>query len=89
MDMDLPPNDDPRRIAVRSWLAAHPTPTRAQLGQSGYLTPHWPAPWGLDAEPEHQLIIDDELEAVATVYPESAIGLGWAGPTILVGGTPE
>jgi len=42
MDMDLPPNDDPRRHAVRSWLAEHPRPTQADLAASGYLTPHWP-----------------------------------------------
>ncbi|MEP1126344.1 MAG: acyl-CoA dehydrogenase family protein [Ilumatobacter sp.] len=91
--MDLRPSDDPRRVAVRSWLAEHPAPTRGQLGASGYLTPHWPAPWGLDADPEHQLIIDDELRnapsgPVETFFESSTIGLGWAGPTILEGGTP-
>lgn len=89
MDMDLPSSDDPRRSAVRSWLAEHPAPTQAQLGASGYLTPHWPAPWGHDADPVHQVIIDDELSAVGTTFHESQIALGWAGPTILAGGTPE
>jgi alkylation response protein AidB-like acyl-CoA dehydrogenase len=89
MDFDLPPDDDPRRLAVRSWLADHPDPSRAQLGAAGYLTPHWPEPWGLGADPEHQLIIDDELSGIDTYDLDSQIALGWAGPTILTGGTPE
>ena len=61
MDFDLPADDDPRRLAVRAWLAANPHPTGRQLAEAGYVVPHWPAPWGLDADPMHQLIIDDEL----------------------------
>jgi len=89
MDFDLPPDDDPRRLAVRAWLAEHPNPSRYDLGVTGYLTPHWPEPWGLGADPEHQLIIDQELHGVQTQFDDSAIALGWAGPTILEGGTPE
>ncbi len=80
---------DPRRAAIRAWLAEHPEPTQADLGRAGYLSPHWPEPWGLGADPEHQLIIDDELSEVETRFPHSAIGLGWAGPTLLAGGTQE
>ena len=32
--------------------------------------PHWPEPWGLDADPIHQLIIDDELRAAGVRRPE-------------------
>ena len=39
-----------------------PTPTAAELVDAGYVVPHWPRPWGLDAEPELQLIIDDEIK---------------------------
>ena len=89
MDFDLPADDDPRRLAIRSWLADHPDPTRAQLATAGYVAPHWPAPWGLDADPEHQLIIDDELTAAGVQPLGASIAIGWAGPTILAGGTPE
>lgn len=89
MDMDLPPADDPRRQAVKAWRAEHPDPTREELARSGYLTPHWPAPWGHDADPIEQLIIDDELSDINTFFEASQIALGWAGPTILAGGTPE
>jgi alkylation response protein AidB-like acyl-CoA dehydrogenase len=87
MDFELPPQDDPRRRAVRSWLAEHPTPTGRQLAEAGYVAPHWPRPWGLDADPIHQIIIDDELAAAGVSRPSNTIGIGWAGPTILHGGT--
>ena len=61
MDFQLPAEDDPRRLAIREWLAANPSPTGRQLAEAGYVAPHWPAPWGLGADPIHQIIIDDEL----------------------------
>ena len=61
MDLDLPAEDDPRRVEVRNWFAEHPTPTPQELVDAGYVVPHWPKPYGLDAEPELQLIIDDEM----------------------------
>ena len=59
------------------------------LARSGYVAPHWPKPWGLEADPIHQLIIDEELAAAGVKRAAGGIGLGWAGPTILYGGTPE
>src|SRR4051812_42311278 len=35
---------------------------RAALAECGFLTPHWPAPHGLGADPVHQLVIDEELD---------------------------
>ena len=89
MDFDLPANDDPRRVAVRTWLAANPKPSGRQLAEAGYVAPHWPAPYGLGADPEHQLIIDEELRRAEIRRPSNAIGIGWGGPTILYGGTEE
>ncbi len=89
MDFELPPQDDPRRVAVRAWLTEHPTPSGRQLADAGYVAPHWPKPWGLDADPIHQIIIDEELAAAKVSRPSNTIGIGWAGPTILHGGTPE
>jgi alkylation response protein AidB-like acyl-CoA dehydrogenase len=85
----LPPDDDPRRGAVRSWLAAHPHPTGRQLAGAGYVAPHWPEPWGLGADPTTQLIVDDELRRAGVRRPDNTIGIGWAGPTILRAGTAE
>ncbi len=84
----LPGDDDPRRAAVRAWLAANPAPSGHQLAAAGYVAPHWPAPWGLGADPVHQLIIDDELARAGVRRPSNPIGIGWAGPTILHAGTP-
>ena len=89
MDFEMPAEDDPRRLAVRAWLAEHPSPTGKELAEAGYVAPHWPAPWGLDADPIHQLIIDDELGRAKVRRPVNPIGIGWAGPTILYAGTPE
>jgi alkylation response protein AidB-like acyl-CoA dehydrogenase len=89
VDIDLPSEDDPRRLEVRRWLADHPDPTPTQLVDAGYVTAHWPAPWGLDAEPELQLIIDDELKRANVSKPLNPIGIGHCGPVIVVHGTDE
>ena len=89
MDFQLPAEDDPRRLAIRDWLAANPAPTGKQLAAAGYVAPHWPAPWGLGADAIHQLIIDDELHRAKVRRPTNPIGIGWAGPTLLFAGTPE
>ena len=88
MDFHLPDPQDPRRVAVREWLIEHPTPTGRTLAEAGYVAPHWPAPWGLGADPIHQLIIDDELSAAGVRRPTNPIAIGWAGPTLLYAGTP-
>lgn len=89
MDFDLPGNDHPDRRSVRNWLEAHPQPTGRQLAEAGYVAPHWPAPWGVDADPIRQLVIDDELKRAGVHRPMNPIGIGWAGPTILHAGTQE
>jgi alkylation response protein AidB-like acyl-CoA dehydrogenase len=84
---DLPADDDQRRVEVRRWLAEHPRPTGRELAEAGYVAPHWPRPWGLDADPVHQLIVDDELRRAGVSRPANVIGIGWAGPTLLYAGT--
>jgi alkylation response protein AidB-like acyl-CoA dehydrogenase len=89
VDFDLPGEDDPRRAAVRDWLAANPRPTGRQLAEAGYVAPHWPRPWGLDADPIHQMMIEDELRRAGVSRPVNPIGIGWAGPTLIHAGTKE
>ena len=89
MDFELPADDDQRRVDIRAWLREHPNPSAADLGAAGYMVPHWPKPFGLDADPMHQLVIDDELRKANVRRPSNPIGLGWAGPTILHAGTEE
>jgi len=61
---------------------------RAALVEAGYLTPHWPRPYGLDASPAEQVVIDQELARAGVVRPDLVIA-GWAVPTILQHGTAE
>ena len=87
MDFDMPADDDPRRLAVRQWLTEHPDPDPATLHEGGYVVPHWPAPFGLDADPMHQLIIDEEMQREGVSRGHNAIGVGWAAPTIFLAGS--
>lgn len=89
MDFDFPPDDDPRRLAVRSWIENNPNPSAQDLVDAGYVVPHWPRPYGLEAEPMLQIIIADELRKAKIGLPPNPIGIGWAGPTILEAGTEE
>ena len=89
MDFEMPGDDDPRRAAVREWIGTHPTPTGRELAEAGYVVPHWPRPYGLEADALHQLIIDEELTRAQVRRPTNPIGIGWAGPTILLAGTQE
>jgi alkylation response protein AidB-like acyl-CoA dehydrogenase len=88
VDNALPPDDDLRRTELRSWFEANPGPTGRQLAERGLVAPHWPAPWGLGADPTHQLVVDEELRRAGVKRPENTIGIGWAGPTLLHAGTP-
>jgi alkylation response protein AidB-like acyl-CoA dehydrogenase len=78
---------DPRRVQIREWLGEHPDPTGRELADAKLVAPAWPEPWGLGASVEHQLLIDDELRRADVRRPINPIGIGWAGPTILVAGT--
>ncbi|HXY95293.1 MAG TPA: acyl-CoA dehydrogenase family protein [Acidimicrobiia bacterium] len=83
MEIELPAEDDPRRVEVRAWFAEHPNPTPRQLVDAGYVVPHWPLPYGLDAEPELQLIIDDEMRRAGVSRPINPIGIGHCGPILV------
>jgi alkylation response protein AidB-like acyl-CoA dehydrogenase len=82
-------NLDPRRIELRRWLVDHPHPTGRELADAKLVAPSWPEPWGRSASVEYQLLIDDELRRAHVRRPINPIGIGWAGPTILVAGTDE
>jgi alkylation response protein AidB-like acyl-CoA dehydrogenase len=89
VDLELPGDDDPRRVAVRAWLAGHPSPSGRELAGAGYVAPHWPRPYGIDADPIHQIVIDEELRRAGVKRPSNPVGIGWAGPTLLHAGTPD
>ena len=95
MTVQLSAEADSFRADVRAFLAEHapggrfPTDFPRRLAAAGYAAPHWPRPWGLDASPVQQLAIDEELRAAKAPRPMNPIGIGWAGPTLLVAGTEE
>ncbi|HEX9235503.1 MAG TPA: acyl-CoA dehydrogenase family protein, partial [Actinomycetota bacterium] len=87
MDFELPAEDDPRRLEVRGWLADHPNPTARDLAEGGFVVPHWPRPWGLEADPLTQLVIADELKKANVPRPINPIGIGHCGPILVMHGT--
>ncbi|MGZ4803458.1 MAG: acyl-CoA dehydrogenase family protein, partial [Acidimicrobiia bacterium] len=95
LTFELPPEADAYRDEIRSFLAEHapdgkyPADWTRRLTDAGYVAPHWPRPWGRDASPIEQLVIDEELKRAFAPKPMNPIGIGWAGPTLLVAGTPE
>jgi len=96
MELDLPPEAEAARAAVRRFLTetldphGHPPlDWFSRLAMAGYTAPHWPPPWGLGASPAEQLVIDAELRVARVRRPENPIGIGWAGPTLVLAGTGE
>ncbi|MDQ1381286.1 MAG: hypothetical protein QOJ71_2005 [Actinomycetota bacterium] len=80
---------------LRGFVAEHaphgefPPDWNRRLAGAGFVTPHWPPPWGLGAGPAEQLELDDAMRALQVPRPMNPIGIGWAGPTLLVAGTEE
>jgi 3-oxochol-4-en-24-oyl-CoA dehydrogenase len=67
----------------------YPADFARRFAAEGYVAPHWPRPWGRDASPMDQLTIDEVLRERRVPRPLNPIGIGWAGPTLLVAGTEE
>jgi alkylation response protein AidB-like acyl-CoA dehydrogenase len=88
--LDLEGRDEAVRAEVRATAKriAAADDQRAALVETGYLTPHWPAPAGLAADAVTQVVIDAELARVGVTRPDIVIA-GWALPTILEHGTDE
>ena len=65
--LDLDGRDEPIRGEIRATVeriaALPPEERRAAFVETGYLTPHWPAPDGLGADAVTQVVIDQELRA--------------------------
>ena len=90
--IDLDEAEDAARAEVREQaerIAGLPEDDRREaLAETGFLTPHWPAPHGLGADPVHQLVIDEELERAGVERPDLKIG-AWAAPTVIAHGSDE
>jgi alkylation response protein AidB-like acyl-CoA dehydrogenase len=88
--LDLGADAEPARASVRALLATlegkDGPARRVAIAESGYLVPHWPAPYGRSAGPIEQLVIDEEFTKAGVARPDLIIG-NWALPTILQAGT--
>jgi alkylation response protein AidB-like acyl-CoA dehydrogenase len=87
MDFELPGEDHPQRKAIRSWFEANPKPGGRDLAEAGYVVPHWPKPWGLAAEAELQLIIDQEIKRAGVHPPRNPVAINNCAQSLLTHGT--
>ncbi len=79
----------PEIAAAVADVAAQPVEKRQiALAEAGLQAPHWPRPYGREASPAEQLLIDRELADAGVERPDLVIGW-WAAPTILEHGSPE
>lgn len=89
LSIALPPEAESIRPRVRAFVetlrSVPDDEKRRTLAESGYLVPHWPKPFGLDAGPIEQLVIEEEFAGVER--PNLGI-TGWNTLTILQHGTP-
>ena len=89
IDLDSVVDLQPEIASAVAEIAALPADKqRVALAESGLLAPHWPRPYGREAGPAEQLLIDQELAAAGVTRPDLVIGW-WAVPTILEHGRPE
>ncbi|MEE3330401.1 MAG: acyl-CoA dehydrogenase [Myxococcota bacterium] len=77
---------DQVREFVNVYRALPEDEKRKAVSDSGYLVPHWPKPWGRDAGPIEQLVIEQEFKGVPR--PDLSIS-GWNTLTIAQNGNPE
>ncbi|MFV0308111.1 MAG: acyl-CoA dehydrogenase [Desertimonas sp.] len=90
--VDLPPEADAQRAEVRAFVGTlaglDQAAVTAKLIESGYAMPHWPKPYGLEAGPVLQLVIEQEFEAADVQRPQLGI-TGWVILTMIQHGTAE
>ncbi len=93
LTIDLPPEAEALRAelgVLTAEIAAieDPAARHRVLADNGLLAPHWPTPWGRDAGPVEQLVIDQVCAEAGLKRPNLAVA-AWALPTIMAHGSPE
>ncbi|MFF4775596.1 acyl-CoA dehydrogenase [Microtetraspora fusca] len=101
MEIDLPEDAEPLRVAIREEIAriaelstepdgpgGRGSEQKRALASSGFVLPHLPKPWGRGASPLEQVLIHQELRAAKVALPQMIIG-AWVVPSIVTYGTPE
>jgi len=91
VNIDLRGSDAPARAAIRAELAEIAALAGAErterIAAGGWVMPHLPRPWGRDASPLEQLVIDAEMRTAGVRPPGLAIG-AWVVPALIKYGTP-
>ncbi|OBI10508.1 acyl-CoA dehydrogenase [Mycobacterium scrofulaceum] len=64
-------------------------PQRTVLADAGLIAPHWPAPWGVDAGPLKQLIIDEEFAKRPGLVRPSLNIAEWILPSVLAAASKD
>jgi alkylation response protein AidB-like acyl-CoA dehydrogenase len=89
-DVELPPEAETYRSEVRAFLDSIKDVDKAErrkpIVDAGYLVPHYPKPWGRDAGPVEQIVIDQEFRTARVRRPTLAIA-AWVVPTLLEHGS--
>ncbi|MGI5419714.1 acyl-CoA dehydrogenase [Actinomadura luteofluorescens] len=85
---DAAPVREEIRARVAELAAMEPLEQRAAMAEGGWVTPHLPKPWGRDAGPLEQIVIQQELRA-AKVRPVPLMIAAWVVPSLVRYGTPE
>ena len=84
--VDLPPEAEPIRNEVRVFAQSlkdlETDAQRERLVESGYAMPHWPKPWGRDADAVEQLVIEQEFADAGIRRPSYSI-TGWVILTLI------
>ncbi|WP_030451200.1 acyl-CoA dehydrogenase [Herbidospora cretacea] len=92
MRLDLPEDAEPLRERIRGELAEivplEGAEQKRALASAGFVMPHLPAPWGRNAPPLEQVLIQQEIKAAGLKLPQMIIG-AWVVPSIAVYGTEE
>ena len=90
--VDLPPEAEEVRGEVRAFAesikALDADAQRAELIETGYVMPHWPAPWGRDAGAIEQLVIEQEFGQAGIARPAYGI-TGWVLLTLIQHATED
>ena len=68
--------------------ACPPRTSATEMIETGYVQPHWPKPWGRDAAPVEQLVVEQEFAAAGVKRPAYGI-TGWVILTMIQHGTED
>jgi 3-oxochol-4-en-24-oyl-CoA dehydrogenase len=93
VEIELDDDTEPVRERIRAEVAElagveDRNALNAKMGDEGWTVPHFPAPWGRDAGPVEQILIQQELKAAKVKGPNLVVG-AWLVPSLVRYGTEE